>query len=586
MDESVILQAAMDGDLPTLIKYIEDDSVDILVIQDAQGNNIMHLAAKYGRVEILNFIELRRCAESRNDGDVEPPVKKSKFPYLFQDLRRQKNVNQQCPDHLAAIHDQPECLERLLADGPLLARDNCGRTSLHYAIMHENEACVRVICSNVGNREQRLNDKLGMYPVHYACQVGKCAILSLLHNENHHSLMDVDNTNKTCLMYAVLSNSVECVDYLIRKHPPIVTSSDHFGRIALHYAVRDSSVEIAAILMNKLEEEDIFSVDDFDQTPLDIAICAGRGEMMDLFFCVAGRKPKGCQWTSALKASLQGNLNQFGFLMEGASKDPIYSVICDNVLQMICEEQRWSALNLFLRFVQHRNSLSSAGLSKVLEANHILELLQSNGSNAQSNAAEILPEFGFVENMAELNDVVLISIDETEVASNRLILMYASLFFRRMFSGEFTETANRRVSISICGQCLSYFLHVLYSRRVPYSSCSLNCCIRPISAEMENQWSPMMLTFFQRLCLADYLDSAILKKYVTHNILPSVTPRNAFGYLDIAKIFEIPLLYTQCQRVILKEWFEVFGTKEQKQDFLVKLQEDLCQASLHSDIDM
>ncbi|EEB19032.1 transient receptor potential channel pyrexia, putative [Pediculus humanus corporis] len=216
---------------------------------------------------------------------------------------------------LASFSGNAELLQAILRRSMVVnVRDREGRTPLHLACCAGSAECVKILLDhkampNVWNKEGVIT------PLHCAASVGNIQCLKLLLDAG--AILDAGLTTtgfgKTPLYYAVLSNSINCVEELLKRNASINTSQvytetplhvaaamgfasclklllDHgadfrvkFGTAKstpLHLAAEDGNAECAKLLIEA--GADLMSRTNRIQTPLHLAALAQSVQTLEL----------------------------------------------------------------------------------------------------------------------------------------------------------------------------------------------------------------------------------------------------------------------------------------------------------------
>ena len=88
--------------------------------------------------------------------------------------------------------------------------------------------------------------------VMFAAKYGHVQILQFLH-ENKNSLTSVSESNRTVLHIACDHGHIDACKYLVETCPSLLTTVDHKGRHAGHFAVRSGNIDIVEYLETKMD---------------------------------------------------------------------------------------------------------------------------------------------------------------------------------------------------------------------------------------------------------------------------------------------------------------------------------------------
>lgn len=163
----LLFTAVQNGDLQ-IVEALLDQDPHFLTLTSCGKLSALHIAASYGRIEVLSMLL---------DRGLQPDV-----------LNRYK----QTPLMLAAMNGKIACMERLIDAGAnILMFDSLhGRTCLHYAAFHGHSECLQSILSAANStpvaqswgfaRFVNIRDGSGATPLHLAARQGRPDCVRLL----------------------------------------------------------------------------------------------------------------------------------------------------------------------------------------------------------------------------------------------------------------------------------------------------------------------------------------------------------------------------------------------------------------------
>ncbi|KAL5740615.1 hypothetical protein ACOSP7_029500 [Xanthoceras sorbifolium] len=239
--ENDLFVAVRNGDLETIEAMVETDPTIFATTRGHSRQSALHMAAVFGRIEVLSFL-LDRVSFFSN-----PDV---------------LNRYRQTPLMLASIHGKISCVKKLIESGAFILKFDSlfGRTCLHYAACYGRSDCLEAILAAaltnpIANswgfsRFVNTRDEGGKTSLHLAAQYGRSECVHiLLHNGALVSAVTGFNgyRGNTPLHHAAEGGSVECVRELLawgadRLQP------DVFGRIPYVLALQNKHQACAALL--------------------------------------------------------------------------------------------------------------------------------------------------------------------------------------------------------------------------------------------------------------------------------------------------------------------------------------------------
>jgi len=194
--------------------------------------------------------------------------------HLLISARHWKDIKMDvCPTHCAAFYGKQECLQLLLENG----FQDIGPT-LEYAILKENNGCVKVILDFLKNLPNiKFSSHIVNQSILVASQFALHDTLSLLLNYAD-NLDFCDHRGRTPLMLASLSDAgAECVELLLKhKANPNVTDSQK--RTSLFYAIISGIEESVKSLLNFGASPQMASVN--GKTAFHLAASLGQSDIL------------------------------------------------------------------------------------------------------------------------------------------------------------------------------------------------------------------------------------------------------------------------------------------------------------------
>ncbi|CAF0766231.1 unnamed protein product [Adineta steineri] len=280
-NENFILFAACEqGDLQTLQDYLNPlTTIDIESIRDEQHATLVHYAARYGHINILEYLiekkhldisQLRTelAATCAHDAAVCDQVQTLHYIFHYDQLNNKNNNNNRqslsqklrwnvkdeqgnTPLHLAAAYGSIRTLHYLLeheSADPRIRSYN-GFQPIHYAALSGHKDCLKLLLTTAPDTVNEQTSTL-LTPLYLACQYGSIDLVKILssHGANF-KLRDENGLN--CLHAACQSAHLHIVQWLVEKLNANVDDIDYMNNTPLHYAAANNSEDILIYLLEK-----------------------------------------------------------------------------------------------------------------------------------------------------------------------------------------------------------------------------------------------------------------------------------------------------------------------------------------------
>jgi ankyrin repeat protein len=209
-----------------------------------EGHQTMAKASRKGTVADLEraIVSLRNVADPRDHAEPNYP------------LNTAIAKDQQTALHLASHHGNLEVIKYLIEQGANIdITDAHGNTPAHRAAIHHKDAALQLLYERGANRS--IENKVGLKPESAGFPVGPHQAISNHNSQLLNTLLtpshqlyprrdDADNDGNTLLHHAVIKESKDCVDVLIkRKVNPLLENK--MGTTPGVLAARRGSIEIA-----------------------------------------------------------------------------------------------------------------------------------------------------------------------------------------------------------------------------------------------------------------------------------------------------------------------------------------------------
>ncbi len=280
----------------------QQTAVSLIAIKDS-GDNVLHLAARYGRTEIVELLlakapELIREKTSSGENALHlaaweghPEVVKlllAKDPELI----REKNSTNDNALHLAAGHGHTEVVELLLAKGPELIREktSSGENALHLAAWEGHTEIVELL---LAKDSELIREKVsaGYNALHIAAMQGHTEVVKLLLANDSELIREKASTAYNALNIEAMDNALhiavkyahtEVVKLLLANDSELIREKNSAGNNALHLAAWKGDPEVVKLLLAKDDSELICKKTSFGNNALHIAAMHGRTEVVKL----------------------------------------------------------------------------------------------------------------------------------------------------------------------------------------------------------------------------------------------------------------------------------------------------------------
>ena len=235
--ETALHSAAWYGDLE-IVRVLLDYKIDV-----------------NARSLLKNWIAVHDVSKGPHSGWTLPPhCGPQLLPDIARLLLEQvSNVNVRADDgktplHLAARYGRVEVVRVLLEHGASVgAEDNEGKNSLHLAAISGSVDTVRVLLEPEHGANVSAEDNEGKTPLHLAANSGRDEVVRVLFEHGANVSVE-DNQGRTPLHLAAISGSVDTVRVLL-EHGANVGAKDNEGRTPLHAAADSWGVEVVRVLL-------------------------------------------------------------------------------------------------------------------------------------------------------------------------------------------------------------------------------------------------------------------------------------------------------------------------------------------------
>ncbi|XP_026828523.1 uncharacterized protein LOC105286418 isoform X2 [Ooceraea biroi] len=206
-----------------VIKFLLDQNLS-LNVKDINGQSPLHIAAAYGRKNIVDFF-VKEAGLYVDDVDNSGKT----------------------PLQLAARNGHKDTVKVLLEnEANTVTKDVFGLSPLHYAIRNNHIDIVKILLTKDANADL-IELTSGFTPLHVAAEMGHLELVYFL-LEYKVDINAKNNTDWTPIHVAALNGHLEIVNALISEGAD-VNASVIDGHTPLHYAVKAGHEKIASILL-------------------------------------------------------------------------------------------------------------------------------------------------------------------------------------------------------------------------------------------------------------------------------------------------------------------------------------------------
>jgi ankyrin repeat protein len=207
--------------------------------------------------------------------------------YKYTDLNIQDNQGYQAI-HYASLYNCPSAIESLHSNHVNLdVRSHSQTTPLMYACQKGHAQVVSTLIRLKARFD--ICDSAYKYPIDYACEAGHDDIITyLLEKQKKYSMRIGFPIHRACEY-----RRISYIDMFLKDGYDI-NRQDHYGKTALHYAVKKSYIDIVSLLLKKGAYVSL--ADKKDKTPLHIALLSSpthiNREIVALLFQALSDEPR------------------------------------------------------------------------------------------------------------------------------------------------------------------------------------------------------------------------------------------------------------------------------------------------------
>uniref|UniRef100_A0A6P7GUM2 Serine/threonine-protein phosphatase 6 regulatory ankyrin repeat subunit B-like n=1 Tax=Diabrotica virgifera virgifera TaxID=50390 RepID=A0A6P7GUM2_DIAVI len=249
---TLIHKAARIGAFKVLQYLVEDCKMDVNV-SDVNGNLPVHLAAEFGRVDILMYLKEKGSNLSISNNKKHTLVHAAAqsgnlevVQYLVEDCKMDVNVcdiHGNLPSHWAAFCDKVGILCYFESIGiDLNQYNNYGQTLVHLAAAGDAVETLNFL-KNECKFSLDFGDNNGYTPSHIAVSYGNLKALKYLKEQGAN--LCISNKDKYTLVHTAAEyGTLDVLVYLVKECKLEVNVSDNNGNLPAHFAAKTNKVEI------------------------------------------------------------------------------------------------------------------------------------------------------------------------------------------------------------------------------------------------------------------------------------------------------------------------------------------------------
>ncbi|XP_050508860.1 alpha-latrocrustotoxin-Lt1a-like [Diabrotica virgifera virgifera] len=284
---TLIHKAARIGAFKVLQYLVEDCKMDVNV-SDVDGNLPVHLAAEFGRVDILMYLKEKGANLSISNNKKHTLVHAAAqsgnlevVQYLVEDCKMDVNVcdiHGNLPSHWAAFCDKVGILCYFESIGiDLNQYNNYGQTLVHLAAAGDAVETLNFL-KNECKFSLDFGDNNGYTPSHIAVSYGNLKALKYLKEQGAN--LCISNKDKYTLVHTAAEyGTLDVLVYLVKECKLEVNVSDNNGNLPAHFAAKSNKVEILRYL--KSVGSDLNQCNHKGETLVNIAAAAGAVDVLN-----------------------------------------------------------------------------------------------------------------------------------------------------------------------------------------------------------------------------------------------------------------------------------------------------------------
>lgn len=286
-------EATLKGDLPAFINLVQEDQDRLNQTIPQSLLTVLHLAARYGRVELVSeIIRLRPDMVLAQNDKMETPIHEACREGNIQVLTLLMDTNSwaaykvnrdgETPLSLACGRGHVGLVKHIFSNLPLLlqSEEDGSPTSLHAAASGGFTEIVREILDRRPDSAQK-RDKQGFSPLHLAASKGHLEITRELLRVDPDLCFLRDGDGRTPLHSAAIKGRVSILNEILTTSLDVAGMLTNQGETVLHLSVRNNRYEAVRFLVEKLYLTDLVNLPDNNgNTVLHLATAGKLSQMV------------------------------------------------------------------------------------------------------------------------------------------------------------------------------------------------------------------------------------------------------------------------------------------------------------------
>ncbi|XP_010249616.1 PREDICTED: ankyrin repeat-containing protein ITN1-like [Nelumbo nucifera] len=272
-------EAVLRGDVPAFLNLIREDESIIEQTTFYLLNTVLHIAAKFGHLELASeIIKLRPEMGSAENEKMETPLHEAcreghvnMIEVLLEAdpwAAYKPNRNGESVLYVATYHGKVDAVKYLLNDPRLLMlEDDRFATSLHIAASAGHLDIVKEIIELRPDFAWK-RDFQGHSPLHLACNKGHLEVTrELLKLDPDLSFLQ-DNDGRTSLHLAAIKGQVDILDEILSTSPESAGMLTGQGETVLHLGVKNNHYEAIKFLVEAHNINELLDFPDHDRNTI------------------------------------------------------------------------------------------------------------------------------------------------------------------------------------------------------------------------------------------------------------------------------------------------------------------------------
>ncbi|XP_067685768.1 ankyrin-3-like [Haliotis asinina] len=377
-DNNILHIACMEGNLE-IVKYLIPRKIIDIDSRGGRGTTPLMLAARFGKMEMFNFLLKTGANISKKDDDGENTLHKSckggnvdivKDVITHRVLYVNSTDNNGITPLMLAAGYGSKVVFQLLIDraADTSAKDDTDKTILHWACEGGNVEIVKDLLTQY-TVDINSNDRKGMTPMLLAAYRGKSDVLGLLIKKGANALA-VDHRKRNILHLSCTGGHVDTVRYVLNQTSVDINSKDHIETTPVLLAAYHGEIKVFDILVKN--GADLTAVDECGDNILHCACRGGSVEITNriLMQNIVDINSKGDEgMTPVLMAASEGEREVFDFLVTQGADLLVTDEDGQTILHHACYGGNMEIVNyILIQNIVDINSKDDNGVTAVLVA--------------------------------------------------------------------------------------------------------------------------------------------------------------------------------------------------------------------------